>query len=245
MRSNVLSSAAMAEGYFANDATRAERVRDLFDSIAPRYDFINDLQSFWLHRRWKKRLVDLAQPAAGQRALDLCCGTGDVALALAARGVEVTGLDFSQPMLDCAMARDPQKSVTFTQGNALETGLPDDRFDIVTMAYGLRNLAEFNAGLREMHRVTKPGGRILVLDFGKPAFRPWRWLYFTYLKMAVPLFGKIFCRDAPAYAYIHESLEHYPAQTGVEKSLRELGCRDCTVHTILGSAMTINVAVKV
>jgi len=234
----------MAEGYFANDETRAERVRALFDTIAPRYDFINDLQSLWLHRRWKKRLITLANPTAGQRALDLCCGTGDVALALAARGADVTGMDFSQAMLDRASARDKNKSITFTKGDAMETGLPDNHFDIVTMAYGLRNLADFEAGLREIHRVTKPGGRILVLDFGKPAFTPWHWLYFTYLKIAVPLFGKIFCRDAPAYAYIHESLEHYPAQQGVDKGLRELDCCDCTIHKILGGAMTINIAVK-
>ena len=113
MRPNVLSSAAMAEGYFANDETRAERVRALFDTIAPRYDFINDLQSLWLHRRWKKRLITLANPTASQRALDLCCGTGDVALALAARGADVTGMDFSQAMLDRASARDKIKSITF------------------------------------------------------------------------------------------------------------------------------------
>ena len=244
MRPNVLSSAAMAEGYFANDETRAERVRDLFDTIAPRYDLINDLQSLWLHRHWKKRLISLAKPGPGQRALDLCCGTGDVALALAVRGVEVTGMDFSQPMLDRATARDEKQSVTFTQGDALNTELPDNHFDIVTIAYGLRNLADFKAGLCEMHRVTKPGGRILILDFGKPTFGLWRWMYFTYLKIAVPLFGKIFCRDAPAYAYIHESLEHYPAQEGVDAGLRELNCRDRAIHKILGGAMTLNTAVK-
>lgn len=95
-----------------------------------------------------------------------------------------------------------------------------------------------------MYRVAKPGGRMLVLDFGKPTFGPWRWLYSTYLHWVVPIFGKIFCSDAPAYAYIHESLENYPAQEGVEKVLRELGCSDIALHRILGSAMTINVGVK-
>ena len=95
-----------------------------------------------------------------------------------------------------------------------------------------------------MHRVAKPGGRIMVLDFGKPSFAPWRWAYFTYLKWMVPVFGKIFCRDAPAYAYIHESLEHYPAQDGVDQMLRKLGCHNVAIHRILGSAMTINYGVK-
>ena len=95
-----------------------------------------------------------------------------------------------------------------------------------------------------MHRVAKPGGKLLVLDFGKPSFAPWRWYFFSYLKWTVPWFGRIFCRDAPAYAYIHESLENYPAQDGVDKMLRELGCQDTAIHRILGSAMTINVGVK-
>ncbi len=234
----------MPRGYFANDETRAERVRDLFDTIAPRYDFINDLQSLWLHRRWKKRLVTLANPRLGQRVLDLCCGTGDIALAMARHGAEIIALDFSQPMLNRARTRDTKGEVNFIQGNALNTGLPDDQFDCTTIAFGLRNLASFEDGLREMHRLTKPGGKMLVLDFGKPTFAPWRWIYFRYLKWIVPIFGKIICRDAPAYAYIHESLEHYPAQEGVEKEMHKLGCSEVTTHPILGSAMTINVGMK-
>ena len=234
----------MAGGYFSNDATRAERVRDLFDAIAPRYDLINDLQSLGLHRHWKKRLVALADARADQRALDLCCGTGDIAFALARSGAEVTGIDFSQPMLDQATARDREKTVTFLQGDALETKQPDNHFDLVTIAYGLRNLASVEAGLAEMRRVAKPGGKILVLDFGQPSNRFLRFWYHGYLKYAVPLFGKTFCRNAPAYAYIHESLENYPAQDGVDKILRELGCEQTEIHRILGSTMTINVAVK-
>ncbi|SVB29351.1 uncharacterized protein METZ01_LOCUS182205 [marine metagenome] len=234
----------MAEGYFSNDATRAGRVQELFDAIASRYDLINDLQSLWLHRHWKKRLVKLADPSESQRALDLCCGTGDIAFALAQCGAEVIGMDFSQPMLDHATARNSELKVTFLHGDALDTKQPDNHFDLVTIAYGLRNLTSFKGGLREMHRVAKPGGKLLVLDFGKPSFAPWRWYYYSYLKWVVPWFGRIFCRDAPAYAYIHESLENYPAQDGVAEMMRELGCQNITIHRILGSAMTINVGVK-
>ena len=156
----------MAEGYFSNDATRARRVQELFDTIAPRYDLINDLQSLWLHRHWKKRLVKLADPSESQRALDLCCGTGDVAFALARCGAEVIGMDFSQPMLDHATARNSESKVTFLHGDALDTKQPDNHFDLVPIAYGLRNLTNFKGGLREMHRVAKPGGKLLVLDFG-------------------------------------------------------------------------------
>ncbi len=234
----------MAEGYFSSDETRAERVQELFDVIAPRYDLINDLQSFWLHRHWKRRLVSLAQPTVGQRALDLCCGTGDVAFELSTHGVDVKGVDFSQSMLECATERNSSPKVSFQRGDALNTKLSENHFDIVTMAYGLRNLSDFEGGVQEMYRLTKPGGKMLVLDFGKPTFGPWRWFYFTYLKWLVPVFGRIFCSDAPAYAYIHESLEHYPAQDGVAKVMRDIGCREVAIHRILGSAMTINVGVK-
>ena len=240
----MIGCALMSRGYFADDETRAERVQDLFNTVAPRYDLINDLQSFWLHRHWKNRLISLAAPSSDKRALDLCCGTGDVAFVLAARGAEVTGMDFSRSMLKCAAERNSDANVDFQCGDALNTDLPDNNFDVVTMAYGLRNLSDFEGGLQEMYRVTKPGGRILVLDLGKPSFAPWRWLYFGYLKWIVPVFGQIFCRDAPAYAYMHESLEHYPAQDGVAKVMEELGCKEVNIHRILGSAMTINVGVK-
>ena len=240
----MLPCTTMAEGYFSSKATRAGQVQELFDTIAPRYDLINDLQSLWLHRHWKKRLVKLAGPAEGQRVLDLCCGTGDVAFALAQCGADVIGIDFSQPMLNHATARNNESTVTFKRGDALDIKQPDNHFELVTIAYGLRNLASFEDGLREMHRVTKPGGKLLVLDFGKPSFAPWRWFYFGYLKWMVPWFGRIFCRDAPAYAYIHESLENYPAQDGVSEMMHELGCQDIVIHRILGSAMTINVGVK-
>ena len=234
----------MAEGCFSSEATRAGRVQELFDIIAPRYDLINDLQSLWLHRHWKKRLVKLADPSESQRALDLCCGTGDIAFALADCGAAVVALDFSKPMLAQAIRRNRDLTVTFREGDALDTRLPDDHFDCVTIAFGLRNLASFENGLGEMHRLTKPGGKMLVLDFGKPSFAPWRWFYFGYLKWMIPWFGRIFCSDAPAYAYIHESLENYPAQDGVAEMMRELGCQDIAIHRIFGSAMTINVGVK-
>lgn len=156
----------MANKFYQPGTERAEKVEDLFATIAPRYDLINDLQSFGLHRLWKRRLVKLAQPSPGEKALDLCCGTGDVAYALARTGASTTGLDFSAPMLEIAKQRsrtpgaDSPALPTFVQGDALNTRLPEESFDIVTMSYGLRNLASWEAGLQEMWRVTKSGGRI-------------------------------------------------------------------------------------
>ena len=237
----------MGNAYYAPDATRATKVSALFARIAPRYDLINDLQSFGLHRLWKRRLVRLAAARPGLHALDLCCGTGDVAFALARAGAGVTGLDFSQEMLAMAKQRKPSAGtgqVEFLHGDALQTPFPDAHFDVVTISYGLRNLADFTGGLREMHRVTRPGGRLVILDFGKPPNRLWRSLYFGYLRFAVPVFGRIFCGDAAAYAYILESLQHYPAQEGVATALRELGCANVGVTHLLGGAMSLNYAEK-
>ena len=234
----------MDQSYLAKDAKRAEKVRELFDSIAPRYDLINDLQSFWLHRRWKRRLVQLAGVKPGQRALDLCCGTGDIALALEGQGAKVTAMDFSEPMLKIAEQRKGDADIKYKIGDALSTGEPEAHYDCVTIAYGLRNLSEFERALAEMHRITKPGGKLLVLDFGKPPSCLVRFWYLGYLKWMVPCFGRIFCRDAPAYAYIHESLEDYPAQIGIESAMENLGCEKIKTHNLFLGTMAINVGVK-
>ena len=118
----------------------------------------------------------------------------------------------------------------------------DQSFDLVTVAYGLRNLADLKAGLSEMRRVTKRSGRILVLDFGKPDNGIWRSAYFTYLRAFVPLLGRIFCGSFSAYAYILESLKHYPAQHGVAAQMKELGLSNVRIINLLGGVMSINYA---
>ena len=242
----------MTNKFYDAGQGRAARVNDLFATIASRYDFINDLQSFWLHRLWKRKLVRLANPKPGERALDLCCGTGDIAFLLADAGAEVVGLDFSEPML--ARGRGKMAGVEcqvpgvvnpqFIRGDALATPFPEKYCDIVTVGYGLRNLASWERGLEEMLRVARPGGRLLVLDFGKPPNPVWRGFYFAYLRLMVPLFGKLFCGDSQTYAYILESLNHYPAQTGVAAKMRELNCSEVRVIQVLGGAMAINYGVK-
>ena len=285
----------MAETYFEPGEQRAAKVNELFARIARRYDLINDLQSLGLHRYWKRRVVNLARPHPDQRALDLCCGTGDLAFALAQRGLEVTGLDFSEPMLEVAALRQsrapkPQitdsgpspgvsslksqvsrparkdqspkakvqssrsggsdggtnvRGVCFVRGDAQELPFEDKSFDIVTVGYGLRNLADWERGLREMRRVARPGGRLLVLDFGKPDNRVWRAVYFSYLRLFVPCLGRIFCGSASAYGYILESLQHYPAQHGVAAKMTELGLANVRIVNLLGAVMTINIGEKV
>ena len=246
---------AVSNVFYAPGEQRAAKVSDLFAAIARRYDLLNDLQSFGLHRRWKHRVVELAAVRPGQRALDVCCGTGDIALTLARSGTEVTGLDFSQAMLEIARNRSQRSEVegpesevrpirSFIQGDAQQLPFPDNSFDTVTIGYGLRNLASCETGLREMLRVARPGGRLVVLDFGKPPNALWRAIYFTHLKISVPLMGWLFSGNADAYAYILESLKHYPAQQGVAEKMRELNLSNVRVINLLGGAMAINYGEK-
>ena len=240
----------MSNVFYVPGEQRAAKVNDLFAAIARRYDLLNDLQSFGLHRRWKRRVIQLAAVQPGRRALDVCCGTGDLALALARAGAEVTGLDFSPAMLEIAEARrfkNPQSAGAnpkFIQGDAQQLPFPDHSFDAVTVGYGLRNLASWETGLREMFRVARPGARLVTLDFGKPPNRLWRAIYFAHLKMTVPLLGRLFCGNADAYAYILESLKHYPAQQGVAEKMRQWNLSHVRVIALLGGAMAINYGEK-
>jgi demethylmenaquinone methyltransferase/2-methoxy-6-polyprenyl-1,4-benzoquinol methylase len=243
---------AVTNKFYAPGDRRADRVKDLFATIADRYDLINDLQSFGLHRHWKRRLLKLARGRPGERALDLCCGTGDVAFGLARQGLAVTGLDFSEPMLSVARQRlevqnarsRAAATIQFLRGDAQQIPFPDASFDVVTISYGLRNLADLERGLREMLRVARPGGRVLVLDFGKPDNAAWRAIYFAYLRRFVPLLGRAFCGNPETHAYILESLTHYAAQRGVAAKMRELGFGGVRIINLMGGIMSINYGEK-
>lgn len=238
----------MASSFYVEGEQRARKVNALFARIAPHYDLINDLQSLGLHRAWKRRMVQMARVRPGERALDVCCGTGDIAFALAEAGAHVRGVDSSDDMLAVALRRAQRRgrasAPEFVRQDAMALDCSDDAFDVVTVGYGLRNLRDWAQGLREMHRVAKPGGRLLVLEFGKPESGLWRAAYFGYLGTLVPLFGRVFYGDSQTHAYILESLRHYPAQKGVEQELRRLGCTNVRVVNLIGGAMSIHYAEK-
>lgn len=265
----------MGNPFFVPGDRRAVRVNDLFTRIAPRYDLINDVQSLGLHRLWKRRLLREADIQPGIRALDVCCGTGDVALALARRGARVTGLDFSLAMLAVGQQRarhqgtaaesparlhrkatgllsgatgqrksgDPA-DVQFLAGDGLRLPFRDAGFEVVTISYGLRNLASLEGGLREMLRVAKPRGRILVLDFARPGNALWRGIYLGYLGLIVPLLGRVLCGNREAYAYILESLKHFPSQTVLADLMRRSGCKNVRYVDLLGGVMSIHCGEK-
>jgi len=239
----------MPNKYLSSDATRGPRVREMFSRIAARYDFVNDLMSFGLHRRWKAETVRIALDGAGTptRVLDLCCGSGDLAFRAEAAGArKVVGADFTLPMLAIARRRKTASgsATRFVQADALALPFPDSFFDALTIAYGLRNVADLPAALSEMRRVLAPGGRIAILDFGKPDSAAIRFLSGAWLRAAMPLIGRLFHGDADTYRYIPESLERYPAQRGVERLMRDAGFVHTRWQNRMLGAMGINVGEK-
>jgi demethylmenaquinone methyltransferase/2-methoxy-6-polyprenyl-1,4-benzoquinol methylase len=218
----------------------------MFSRLAGRYDLLNDVMSFGLHRRWKRDAVNLALDgrAGSARVLDLCCGTGDLAfLAGGSGGATVVGLDFTLPMLDVARSRRPQAGArpAFAQGDAMRLPFPDARFDAVTMGYGLRNVADPLGCLVEVRRVLRPGGRVVVLDFGKPPHPFARALYDGFLRVAMPAVGWLFHGDPDTYAYIPESLERYPAQRGVLELMERAGLSGARFEDRMLGTMGLNV----
>jgi demethylmenaquinone methyltransferase/2-methoxy-6-polyprenyl-1,4-benzoquinol methylase len=232
----------------ASDLTsHTQKVDRLFGAIAARYNLVNDIQSLGLHRVWKRRVVVLSNLKEGETGLDICCGTGDIAIGLAKRGGLIVGMDLNRPMLHQAaacLAKRGEQRVSFAQADALNLPLGNQSLDLVTIGYGLRNLANMEDGLREITRVLKSGGRLLILDFGKPANRLLRSAYYLYLAWMLPVFGWLCCGNASAYAYILDSLKKYPAQKGVASMLGLLGYEPVQIIDIMRGTMSIHIAIK-
>ena len=229
---------------FSNQA-HVEKVDALFSTIAMRYDLVNDIQSAGLHRLWKRKMARLVALGESEQALDVCCGTGDLIVRLAKGGGRVGGVDMNGAMLNVARRRLAKRNIAQSrlyQADALQLPFGDGQFDVVTIAYGLRNLADYKIGLQEIFRVLKPGGRLAILDFGKPPNRFLRGLYYQYLRWVLPVFGWLFCGSASAYAYILDSLEKYPAQSGVKDMLDEIGFSSVNVANIMLGTMSLHIA---
>jgi demethylmenaquinone methyltransferase/2-methoxy-6-polyprenyl-1,4-benzoquinol methylase len=239
----------MPNKYLSYDEKRASRVREMFSRLAWRYDLVNDLMSFGMHRRWKRETVRLALSGGARRArvLDLCCGSGDLCFLAEELGAQrVTGADFTLPMLAVARRRRIAggRRSAFVQADALALPFAAGAFDVLTVSYGLRNVADLPAALAEMRRVLAPGGRVAILDFGKPDNPIARALYGAYLRTAMPAMGWLFHGDAQTYLYIPDSLERFPAQRGVAKMMREAGFSNARYENRLLGTMGINLGEK-
>ena len=209
---------------------KAGLVARVFDSVAPRYDLMNDLMSVGVHRLWKNALVDVLAPRKGEKFLDVAGGTGDIAFRIVNRlggEADVTICDINPAMLevgrDRAVDRGLLKGLTWTTGDAESLPFPDRSFDAYTIAFGLRNVTDIDKALAEAHRVLRPGGRFYCLEFSKVTSAPVARVYDAYSERALPFFGQLVARDAESYRYLHESIRRFPAQRELAQRMRRAG----------------------
>ena len=219
-------------------------VRQLFATIADRYDFITRFLSYGRDRHWKRQLVALACPepsgghAGPKGALNLACGTGDIAALLALRGAHVVGLDVTHRMLQ--LARQRERNVMFVTGDMLSLPFGDARFDIVTTGYGLRNVPDLAGAISEIARVLKPGGQLLSLDFNRPANPLMRGVYLTYLTVVGSTVGLLLHGNPDTYRYIPESIRRYPGAIAVNDMILRAGFASSEYVPVLGGLMAIH-----
>jgi demethylmenaquinone methyltransferase / 2-methoxy-6-polyprenyl-1,4-benzoquinol methylase len=224
----------VSSGVLAPDA-----VRTMFDRIAPVYDAMNRVMTAGLDGRWR-RLTAEAVVEADESVLDACCGTGDLALAAERAGGRVTGVDFSEPMLD--RARRKSAAVSWVRGDLLDLPFPAESFDVVTIGFGLRNIPDMEAGLRELARVLRPGGRLGCLEITRPrgALRPFFRLWFDGL---VPLAGKLLPGGA-AYSYLPASVRRFPGPEDLADAMGSAGFGDVRWRLLGGGIVALHAAVK-
>ncbi len=219
-------------------AEKAGMVARVFESVAPRYDLMNDLMSGGVHRLWKNAMVDVLHPRRGEKFLDVAGGTGDIAFRILQRlrqpagpgesgGTHVTICDINPAMLevgrDRAVDKGLLKGLTWTTGDAESLPFPDRSFDAYTIAFGLRNVTDIDKALCEAFRVLRPGGRFLCLEFSKVTSAPIGRAYDAYSERALPLLGRVIAQDAESYRYLHESIRRFPSQRDLARRMGEAG----------------------
>ena len=193
----------------------------MFDAVARRYDLTNDVLSMGQDRRWRSQVIDAVDPAPGELVLDLAAGTGTSSQPFADRGATVVPCDFSIGMLEVGKKARPH--LPFTAGDGTRLPFADDTFDAVTISFGLRNIVDPAAGLREMLRVTRPGGRLVVCEFSHPTNRAFRVVYLEYLMKALPAIARAVSSSPDAYVYLAESIRAWPDQEGLAALIAETG----------------------
>jgi demethylmenaquinone methyltransferase/2-methoxy-6-polyprenyl-1,4-benzoquinol methylase len=223
----------------------ARQIRGMFDRIAGIYDPLNTAMTMGLHHRWRERAADRAELGAGDVALDACCGTGDLALELAGRvgpDGSVIGSDFSERMLDLARVKAVQRGaagVRFEWGDALALPYDDGSFDAVTVGFGVRNFADLEAGLGELTRVLKPGGRLVILEITQPARPPLSTFFAIWFDRIVPVLGTL-AGDRDAYTYLPQSVKRFPSPSGLAEVMDRAGLERIRYTILAGGIIAIH-----
>ncbi|WP_118857014.1 class I SAM-dependent methyltransferase [Sphingomonas mesophila] len=221
---------------------KTRRVGAVFSSVARKYDLMNDLMSGGLHRGWKDRFVERVKPRSGETMLDMAGGTGDIAFRLARRGALVTVADINPDMLAVGMERAEQRAIdglSWSTQNAEALTFPDKSFDAYTMAFGIRNVTDIPAALREAHRVLKRGGRLFVLEFSTSEWPGFATAYERLSAQVIPRLGKAVTGDEDSYRYLVESIRRFPRPEAFRTMIGEAGFAQAKVEPILGGAVAI------
>ncbi|MDE6560683.1 MAG: bifunctional demethylmenaquinone methyltransferase/2-methoxy-6-polyprenyl-1,4-benzoquinol methylase UbiE [Muribaculaceae bacterium] len=241
---------------YNDDEAKGKQVGEMFDSIAPAYDFMNTMMTGGLHVRWRNKALKMAAArlpkGEPKMALDVACGTGDVSFRLHELfpKTHITGLDLSAGMLKIAkeklagMDHSAQEHITFIEGDSLDMPFPDDTFDLVTVAYGVRNFERLEDGYREMRRVLKPGGVLCVIELSEPANPLIKSGYRLYSRNVIPLIGRMVSHDTRAYSYLPESIAACPQRGEMTTLMERAGFREATFKSLTLGVITIYIATK-
>ena len=217
-------------------------VQAMFDDVARRYDLTNDVLSLGQDRRWRREVLRAVDPKPGEVVLDLAAGTGTSSQPFRDRGATVVPCDFSVGMLQVGKRAKPH--LPFVAGDGTRLPFPDDTFDAVTISFGLRNIVDPDAGLRELRRVTRPGGRLVVCEFSSPTWSPFRTLYIEYLMKALPTVARAVSSSPDAYVYLAESIRAWPDQAGLAARLQRAGWRAVEWRNLSGGIVALHRATK-
>ena len=217
-------------------------VSKMFDGVANRYDFLNDLLSLGRTKAWRKVVTSIIGPKPGLKILDIAAGTGSSTRPLVDAGADVIALDFSAGMIEIGRKRN--KDIKFVQGDALNLPFEENTFDVTTISFGLRNTSNIDLALKDSLRVTKSGGKIVIAEFSHPSNSIFRFIYLNYLMKAIPIISKKISKNPDAYVYLAESIRAWPNQDGLASKMRDAGWKSVAWQDLTFGIVAVHIGFK-